>query len=428
MFSALFLACAWSFGADSVPDNWLHWRGPTGQGYCEDKRVPLAWSETHNLLWKTALPGQGNSSPIIFGDRLFLTSSSPDGRERHVLCVAAADGKLLWQQLASREGDPGKTHEWNGYASASCATDGRYVYAFFGTPGLFCYDYTGRLIWKHSFGTFTSQTGWGFAASPFLFEDLVIQNCDNDGPDGLPAGHDASEAAPMSLVALDKATGAVRWQVPRNQKKGYSTPLLVRTAEGRLDLLLNGPYGVWAYNPRTGEEIWHCERHKGDSNALFGEPLPVYNHELLFAASGRPGPLQAVRMGGSGDITGSHVVWDVARKGSRDVASPILWGNRLYIADRYGMLSAYDPQTGKLLFKERLGTKPVTASPVVVQDKLLFIMEDGTTFVLEPGDTLKVVGRNRLSDGTEFRASPAIVNGRLYLRSQSHLYCVGESK
>src|SRR5207253_6455830 len=143
---------------------------------------------------------------------------------------------------------------------------------FFGTPGLFCYDVQGNLIWKHNFGIFTSERGWGTAASPFLFEDLVIQNCDNDGPQALPPGHKPEEAAPMALVALDKKTGEVRWQVERNQGRGFSTPVLVRTAAGRVDLVLNGPYGVWAYNPRTGQEAWHCERHKGEENALFGEP------------------------------------------------------------------------------------------------------------------------------------------------------------
>jgi outer membrane protein assembly factor BamB len=408
--------------------SWPHWRGPSGQGYSEDQRVPLTWSETDNLLWKTELPGKGNSTPIIWEDRIFLTASSRDGKERSVLCVRAEDGKILWNNLAATDARPEKTHSWNGYASPSCTTDGHYVYAFFGTPGLFCYDFDGKLIWKHSFGIFTSNAPWGIGASPFLFEDLVIQNCDNDGPAALPAGQPAAEAAPMALLALDKATGKVRWQTPRNQGRGYSTPVLRRTSAGQTELLLNGPYGVWAYNPRTGEEIWHCERHKGEESALFGEPLPVYNQDKLFAASGRPGPLQALRLGGNGDVTKSHLVWEASRKGSRDVASPILSNDGLYIADRFGTLAEYDSQSGKVRFKERLGTKPFLASPVAVRGKLLFTMEDGMTYVIEPGHQLKIVSRNRLNDGTEFRASPAIVDGRLFLRSQAHLYCIGEKK
>ncbi|MCI0462709.1 MAG: PQQ-binding-like beta-propeller repeat protein [Gemmataceae bacterium] len=408
-----------------APPNWTFWRGPSGQGYTEDAHVPLTWSDTQNLLWRTALPGQGNSSPIVWGDRIFLTAFGQGGDERYVLCVRAADGQLLWQQLASRGVRDRRTHPWNGYASPSCTTDGTYVYAFFGTPGLFCYDFDGKLIWQHSFGIFTTSTGWGTGASPFLFEDLVIQNCDNDGPAGLPPGTRAEDAAPMALVALDKATGQERWRTPRDQGKGWSTPLLIPTPEGRVDLVLNGPYGVWGYDPRTGKEIWHCERHKGNEKAQFGEPLPAFNQDTLFAASGRPGPMQAIRLGGRGDVTRTHIVWDVVRKGSRDVASPIVAGDYLYAADRYGFLSAHDVKTGRILFRERLGSKPFSASPLRVQGKLLFLMEDGQMFVVEPGPTLNIVGRNRLSDDTEFRASPAVVDGRMYLRSQGHLYCIG---
>jgi outer membrane protein assembly factor BamB len=393
--------------------SWAQWRGPSGQGYSDDMRVPLTWGDDRNLLWKTRLPGRGNSSPIVWGDRIFLTSASPSGDERFVLCVRASDGKLLWQQLASKGVEPGRTHNWNGYASPSCTTDGDHVYAFFGTPGLFCYAFDGKLIWRHSFGTFTTQTGWGTGASPFLFKDLVIQNCDNDGPDGLPPGRKAEEAAPMALVALDKQTGKVRWQSERNQGKGWSTPVLVPMPDGGMDLVLNSPFGVWAYEPRTGKEVWHCERHKGEESAMFGEPMPAFNAEMLFAASGRPGPLQAIRLGGTGDVTKAHVAWEASRRGSRDVASPMLVGDQLYLADRYGGLSLYEAKTGKLLAKERLGAKP---------------MEDGTTFVLDPGPKLQVVGRNHLTDDTEFRASPAVVDGRLFLRSQSYLYCIGERK
>lgn len=414
-------------GAPVTAAAWAHWRGPGGQGYSDDIRVPLTWSDTENLLWKCALPGLGNSSPIVWGDRIFLTASNKDGSERHVLCVRAADGKLLWQRLASKGVETGRTHHLNGYASPSCTTDGTYVYAFFGTPGLFCYDFDGELIWKHSFGLFTTKTGWGIGASPFLFEDLVIQNCDNDGAAGLPPGRKPEEAAPMALVALDKRTGKVRWQTERNQDKGWSTPLLIPAPDGRTELVLNGPLGVWAYDPRTGREIWHCAR-KSEvrEQARFGEPLPVTNRDTMFVASGRPGPLQAIRLSG-GDGDRGKVIWQVDRKGSRDVASPLLLGDYLYLGDWQGFLSCLDTKNGQLLYKERAG-KAILASPVVVRGKPIFVKEDGEALVLEPGRDFKVAGRNRLSDGTEFRASPAIVDGRLYLRSQSYLYCIGEKK
>ncbi len=406
---------------------WPQWRGPSGQGYSDDPRVPLSWSEKENLLWKTPLPGGGNSTPVVWGDRVFLTAASAKGDERYVLCISARDGKVLWQQTASKGGEPDRTHGWNGYASASCVTDGERVYAFFGTPGLFCYDIEGKLLWKHTFGVFTSALGWGTAASPFLFEDLVIQNCDNDGAQALPPDRKGEQTAPMALVALDKRTGEVRWSTPRNQGRGFSTPRLMGVA-GRVDLVLNGPLGLWGYDPRTGKELWRCTRNAGDQSR-FGEPMPVCNGETLFVLSGRPGPCQALRLPGAGDVTASHVLWQQPRKGHRDVASPIAWEGRVYAADNKGTLTCYDLRDGKELYNERLaGDRKAVASPVIVRRKLLFLLDDGLTVVVEPGPEFKVAGRNRLGDGKplDFNASPAIAAGRLFLRSQSHLYCIGE--
>ncbi len=408
--------------------NWTTWRGPSGQGYVDDSRVPLIWSDKENLLWSATLSGKGNSTPIIWGERIFLTSASNNGDERYVICVDRNNGKILWKQTASRGVPPGRTHNWNGYASASCATDGERVYAFFGTPGLFCYDMKGKLLWQHSFGTFTSSTGWGTAASPFLFEDLVIQNCDNDGPKALPKGE--KEAAPMALVALDKIKGTVRWQTPRNQGKGFSTPRLITTPKGRLELVLNGPNGVWSYDPRSGKEIWHVLRTDGKDQAKFGEPIPVTSGDIMVASSGRPGPMQAFKLDGSGDITHSHLVWEIRRKG-RDVASPILWGDYLYAADSKAVLTCYELKTSKAMYTQRLSADAkVLASPISVQGQLLFLLDNGETVVLEPGPHYKVVRRNVLGGhgGLDFGASPVVVDGRLYLRSQSQLYCIGAKK
>jgi outer membrane protein assembly factor BamB len=427
------LGLAVPFSAPAAPKpaaTWAYWRGPSGQGYSDDKKVPLTWGENKNLLWKTKLPGKGNSSPVLWGDRIFLTAASRDGNERYVLCVGAGDGKILWQKTASKGVPAGRTYPWNGYASASCATDGQRVYAFFGNPGLFCYDVKGKFLWKHNFGVFTSQRGWGTAASPFLYKNLVIQNCDNDGPTGLPPEDRGKvKVAPMALVAFDKVTGEKRWTTPRNQGRGFGTPRLITTAKGGVEMILNSPHGVWAYNPETGKEIWHCKR--AGERAKFGEPIPVTNRDTLFAASGRDGPFQAIRLGGKGDVTKTHVRWEVSRRGHRDVASQMLWGDLLYAADIRGMLTCFDTKNGKEVFNERLkaGAK-VLASPVAVRGKLLFVLDTGETLVLEPGRKLKVVGRNKLGDGSSlnFGASPAIAGGRLYLRSQSYLYCIGEKK
>ena len=412
--------------------SWPNWRGPTMQGHANDSRVPLVWGEKKNLAWKTPLPGSGNSTPIIWGERIFLTAASANGEERYVFCVNASDGKIVWKQTASKGVQPGKTHGWNGFASPSCTTDGKHVYAFFGTPGLFCYDMDGKKVWEHRFGVFTSETGWGTAASPFLFEDLVIQNCDNDGPGALRGNTPGETAAPEALVALDKTTGAVVWSTPRNQGRGFSTPCLIPTVQGRLDLVLNGPKGVWGYDPSTGKERWHCDRSDPDELARFGEPMPVFDSHALFVVSGRPGPCQAIQMPDSGNVTRTHVLWKSVRKGHRDVGSPILVDGRIYSVDSKATLSCTDFKTGKEIYNERLsqGKGQALASPVFVHGKLLFVLDDGVTIVVEPGPKFKVVERNRLGKGgaLDFGASPAIANGRLFLRSQSYLYCIAEAK
>jgi outer membrane protein assembly factor BamB len=418
-------------GAESGagPGWWPQWRGPGGQGVSTDTKVPLRWSEKENLLWQAALPGAGNSTPVVWGDRVFLTAAGPGGNERLVVCVRATDGKVLWQQVASKDVPPGKTHEWNGFASASCSTDGRHVYAFFGTPGLFCYDFDGRLVWKHTFGVFADGAGWGSAASPYLFEDLVIQNCDNDGPKARPAGTRPEEVAPAGLVALDKNTGVERWMTPRDQGRGFSTPRLMTVEGGRVDLLLNGPLGLWGYDPRTGRERWRSVRVDRDELGRFGEPMPVSEGDMLFVSSGRPGPCQGIRLPRSGDVTGTHVAWEGVRKGHRDVASPVVLNGLLYAADNKGMLTCLELKTGKQVYNERLGngTNKAIGSPVVVRVKLLFPLDDGTTVVVEPGPAFRVVARNRLGDGAplDFGASPAVADGRLFLRSQGFLYCIG---
>jgi outer membrane protein assembly factor BamB len=378
------------------------------------------------LRWKLQLPGDGNSSPIIWGERIFLTAARAKGSERLVLCIRKSDGKVLWERLASKGVVPGRTHEWNGYASPSCTTDGKRVYAFFGTPGLFCYDLDGNLLWKKAFGVLPNV--WGTAASPFLYDDLVIVNLDNDGPSELPKGTKVDKVAPMALVALDKTSGKVRWQTERNMGRGFSTPRLLIAADGRPELILNSPQGVWAYDPRTGKETWHCDR-LGDK-ARFGEPIPVSNKDMLFVPSGRPGPMLAVRLGGKGDVSKTHVAWEIQRKG-RDVSSQILWGDLLYAADRQGILTCYDCKSGKVHFNERLTANGQSlASPVAVRGKLIWVMDNGEAFVIEPGPKLRIVGRNRLGDGSklDFGASPAVSDGCLFLRSQSVLYCIGEKK
>ncbi|HEV3144110.1 MAG TPA: PQQ-binding-like beta-propeller repeat protein [Gemmataceae bacterium] len=427
VFLILVPAAAFS-GEPAGPAYWPQWRGPSGQGYCDDTRVPLEWSESKNLLWKTKLPGAGHSTPIIWGDRLFLTSAKDNGQDRMIVCVRTTDGKILWQKSASKGGNPEAIHKTSSYASPSCATDGTFVYGFFGNAGLFCYDFEGKQIWQHNFGIFTSETGWGVGASPVLFEDLVIQNCDNDGPAFLPKGSNG-KAAQESLIALDKKTGKVRWETPRNQGRSFSTPVLIPTPDGRVDLVLNGPQGFWGYDPKTGKELWHVFRHLDEEQTKFGEPVPVFNQTTLFAPAGRErGFFQAIKLGGNGDGTKSDLLWEVRRNGTRDVGSGVLVGDLLMYGDgRNGFITCHDAKTGKLYFQERSARKGeyYYASPILLQGKVLFLRNDGDTLVVEPDKTLKIVRENLLKDGTVFCASPAVADGRLFLRSQQYLYAIG---
>jgi hypothetical protein len=205
----------------------------------------------------------------------------------------------------------------------------------------------------------------------------------------------------------------------------------VTNPSGRVDLVLNSPLGVWTYDPKTGKEVWHCLRHDDRDQQRFGEPIPVTDGKLLFAPSGRPGPMQAIKLDGSGDVSRSHLAWEVRRNKHRDVSSQILFDGLLYAADNKGMFTVYDSQTGKVHFDDYLAPRQKSlASPLALRGKLLFLMDDGETLVIEPGRTPKVSQRNKLGDRRElhFIASPAVVDGKLLIRSQSWLYCIGEKK
>jgi outer membrane protein assembly factor BamB len=408
---------------------WPMWRGPDQNGYASDTRAPLEWSATKNLRWQIDLPGFGNSSPIVWGERVFLTSATKDGTERHVLCVDRRDGKILWKDTAYKGPREGKIHEWNTHASASCVTDGERVYAFFGTPGVYCYDFAGKQLWKRDFGKMDTSTEWGVgAASPALCDELLIVNGDH-GAEGAQRGSarggkgPEKDYGPSYLWALNKTTGAIVWKTERNQGMGWSTPIVLDSPAGKKEIIVNSPHGVWAYDPKDGKELW---RFTGRSNQeLFGEIAPVWGNGLLYAFTGRPGPIHAIKLGGSGDISKTHLAWST-RQAGRDVSSPILVGDYLFEAvGRSPIMTCIDAKTGKKLGSQRLGGSPC-ASFVYVRGKILLVSDDGTTFVIEPGPEMKILAKNKLGDGDEFRASPAVVDGQILIRSDRRLYCVGE--
>ncbi len=383
--------------------DWPRWRGPQGNGHTAESELPVKWS-AEDIAWKTSLPGSGQSSPIVWGERIFLTSALDQGRERLVFCVDRASGKILWQQTAWK-GEPELIHRMNGWASASCATDGEIVVAFFGRGGIHAYSMDGQPLWSRDLGTFEGP--WGTAACPVLIDDLVVQNCDAD--------------ADAFIVALDKRNGKDVWRTKRRDHRGWSTPILVESGKRR-ELVLNGHEGVQAYDPATGHELWFCQSFNGR-----GEPTVTPAGDLLCVVNGLAGDIYSVRPGGDGDVTATHMAWHTPRRGGRDCPSPIVVGKFIIVCDMAGVATCYDADDGHVYWKDRLSGK-FSGSPIAAKGLVYFLNEAGTTIVIKPGPALEVVAENALAAGGDeiFRASITPVGKQFLLRSTSVLYCVGE--
>ena len=413
--------------------NWPQWRGPDGSGISSEKNLPSEWSPTKNIKWKTPIDGRAHSSPIVWGNRVFLTTAvegdvvagakavkhmegdkeflHPDsvGADRKhsfkVICLDRDSGKVLWQSTAW-EGTPyDNRHRKSSYAASTPATDGKLVYAFFGTEGIYAYDFKGKLAWKAQLGNL-GTVGMGTGTSPILFDNLVIVQCDEEN------------GAASFIVALDKKTGKEVWKTPRKVQVSWSTPLLARTST-RAELITSGTEAVIAYDPATGKELW---RHKGvESNAI---PSPVANSEMVFLVAGFPAKIaMAISLGRSGDLK-ENVLWKY-EKGTAYVPSPILYGDYLYLTSDRGILTCLDAKTGEVKYEG--GRIPIpatfTASPVGFDGKLLLTSEDGDTFIVKSGPKHEVLGTN--SVGEPVYASPAIADGRIFIRGEKNLYCIG---
>lgn len=399
VFSVALLAHSGSGRADS---NWPGWRGPLQTGHSLETGFPHQWDDS-SVRWKTDLPGDGQSSPVIWGRRIFLTTALENGRERMVLCIDRESGRILWQKSLWK-GDPEPTHRMNGWASSTCATDGERVFAFFGKGGgLFCLSHEGELLWNRPLGDFPGP--WGTAACPVIVDGLVIQNCDSEGD--------------AFLLAVDARTGKDVWKTPRESLRGWSTPVLIETDQRR-ELVLQGETGVRSYDPKTGRELWHTSGSRGR-----GTPTVTPGNGLLYVVPGRPGETLAIRPGGTGDVTASHLEWSIQRKG-RDLPSPILIGEFLLImSHRGGILSCYDARTGATHWQERIG-RNYSASPVSFDGLAAFISDDGEALIVRPGVQPDIVSRNTLTSGDEeiFRSSITPSAGELFIRSTRCLYCV----
>ena len=392
--------------------NWPSFRGPTSDGRSDAATTALRWSETRNIAWKTGISGEGWSSPVVWGDQVWVTSATPDGKKLFALCVDLATGRILRKiKVFHVEKPHPKLVAGSSYASPSPVIEAGRVYVHFGTYGTACVDTNnGKKLWERRDLTLDHKEGAG--SSPALFGDLLILHCD---------GQDV-----QYVIALDKQTGKTKWKTDRSadfretvpyQRKAYATPLVADLPEGR-QLLSVGARAAYGYDPATGKELWkvHYTGWSNVSNAVYGGGLVFVNCGYGQAE------LWAVRPNGKGDVTDSHMVWKLSR-GVPGLSSPVLIGDWLFICSDDGLAGCVQAKTGKLLWQQRLGGK-VSASPVFAGGRLYIAREDGRTSVLRAGPTFELLAVNPLEG--MIRASPAVVGRALILRTESHLYCIEE--
>ena len=394
---------------------WPRWRGPSGQGVVRAGRYPDRWSPTDGIKWKVPVPGRGNSSPIVWGDRIFFSTAYDDGAKLSLLCYRRSDGKLLWELAAPQQGIE-RAHRKNGHASGTPATDGERVYASFGPHGVIAASFDGKLLWHAPVGSVDNYHGT--AGSPVLYKDTVIIY--HDGGHKFRGPMPSPEELPSFVAAFDRKTGKRRWRTHRTATVGWGTSVAIRAGE-RDELVVCGQYRAMGYDPSNGKELWSV------SGLTFEViPTPVVGHGLVFCASGRAGPTIAIRPGGSGDVTATHVAWSTP-KGSPFVPSPVIVDEVLYLVnDMQSIATAYDAKSGTLLYQGRLGVakkEGFSGSPVAVNGKVFFTNDDGETFVLKAGREFNLLHTNQLGEPTY--ASPALVDGGWYFRTATSLVAIG---
>lgn len=389
--------------------DWPAWRGPRGDGSSLETGIPTRWSATENVAWKAPIPGIGHSSPIIIGDRVFLTTFIEEGGKRSLLCLDRRNGKTLWEHVVLTA-PPERKHKFNSHASSTPATDGKYVWVpFLQDPDirLACYDMDGNEIWRTSPGTFKSVHG--FCSSPTLYRDLVILNCDQDDV--------------AFIVAYEKATGKERWRADRpNITRSYCAPLITEAA-GRTQMVLSGSKCVASYDPASGKQHWIID---GPTEQFVASP--AFAEGLFFITGGYPQHhFLGIRPDGTGNVTKTHVAWhdDSDFKAVSYVPSPIAHGPYFFVVSDVGIASCLDAKTGKVRWREQLG-RHHWPSPVSAEDHLYFLDDDGNTFVLRAGPSFDLIAKNAV--GEPCYATPAIARGQIFIRTTGHLWCIGEGR
>ena len=421
-------------------ENWPQWRGPSGTGVSAETKLPTHWSRDSNIAWKAPLHGLGVSSPIVWGDRVFVTSqvgtgalrpgrhprlvqrgdpaaageralggARPEGGpDAKVAFVVAAfdrkDGRKIWEYELSSQGELPPVHDKHNLATPSPVTDGDRVYAWFGNGQLVALDMNGKPVWtRHlgqEYGAF--EINWGHASSPVVYRDRLILLC----------YHSQSSY----LLSLDKLTGKEMWRIEQDkERRSYSTPLIIETPQGP-ELIVNSSDRVEAFDPVTGEYLWHF-----DEPNRFPIPMPVYEQGMLYLSRGyRSGPYMALRTGGRGAISQTHLVWHVPT-GAPYISSLVYYDGLLYMASELGIVTCIDARTGEHVWRERLGGF-FSASPVAADGKIYLLSETGEMIVLRAGRKPDVLARNTLDE--QCLASPAISGGQIFIRTDRHLFAI----
>lgn len=407
-----FLGALAALGAD-----WPCFRGPGGRGASEERGLPVRWTATENVLWKKQLPGPGASSPVVSRGRVFVTCYSGYGvgkggrledLRRHLLCLDAKSGEMLWQRDVAAKLPEARSNRFldeHGYASSTPAVDGERVYVFFGTTGTLAFDLDGKQLWQTPVGT--DLNGWGSAASPLLYKGLVVINASVES---------------SSLLALDRTTGKQVWKV-KGVRDAWSTPVLVTLRDGAQELVISTPDALLGLDPDTGKKLWECEGVGGSASTS----TPVAGGGVVYAmGSGPEGQATlAVRAGGRGDVTKTHLLWRA--NVSAGVTTPVLYGDHLFWVN--GQAVCLRADTGKVVYRERLyEARPEYASAVVADGKLYAFTRQHGAYVLAATAKFERPAHNDLGDTSRFHGSPAVSDGRIYVRSDTYLYCIGANR
>ncbi len=446
IFVTVLLAAVSSLGL--AQDNWPQWRGPRQNGVCDSTTLPMKWSLSENIKWKTALPSWSAATPIVWGDKVFVTSPSqaepksspaesepsgeqperrrrqasldPGGPELFLYCISKQDGRILWQQELDNKN---QIHRKQNDATPSPVTDGRHVWAVTGTGVVAAYDMSGKRIWvkdlQQDYGAF--GLNWGYASSPLLYDGRII----------IEVLHGMNTDDPSYIISLDAQTGAVQWKqerltdAQRESPDAYTTPVLL-SYRGENQIVISGADYVTGHDPKTGKEIWRASGLNPlnrPNYRIVGTPII---HEGIIYAPTRKKPLLALRAGGIGDITTSHLVWKYEGSGAPDVPSPICDGTYLYLVEDRGMVTCLDAREGTEVYgPETTHEGIVSASPILADGKIYIMNEAGVTTIIKAGPEFQILATNEL-DGAYTLSSFAVSGSQLFIRTATHLYCIQE--